>query len=162
MAAPNANPFALTPPRRPGADDFNGMAKTNAVDRPDPRTQPNAEEWNTKGHCLVAYGGVVPVAILTVRFNAGAPLIDKVACANPALLAGDFTVTDNAAGDTSISWLATKLPTAVADAEASVTEDVEIDRVRAYATTVGGNPGVRVKTKLGAVGTDARFVVKIY
>ena len=49
-------------------------------------------------------------------------------------------------------------------ADASVTEDVEVDRIRvfAHATPPAGLRGVTVRTRLGGAGVDVRFQLRVY
>jgi len=156
MASPNANTFSLTPARRPGLDDFNGASKIDdAENPPDPATMPNAAEANTVQRTLIGVAKVVHVLVLTVDFTAGAPVVVSYGDATEKLDVGDFSLVDNAAGDTSITWPAGTFPTAIADFLLTVTADVAIDEQRAFAIT----NGVRVVTKNGGVATDARFTL---
>lgn len=110
MSAPNASPFDLTPPVRPGTDHFNGIAKIDdAAYPPNPQTQPNADEWNTIEWLLLSIGRVMPVAVFTVT-NSGTPILTKVQTAAKDKSPGDFTVTDVATGRVRIEWAAGTFP----------------------------------------------------
>jgi hypothetical protein len=158
MTAPAEYTYATTTPRRPSLDDLGGAGFENhPTHPPDRRTMPNAEEANQKAQNLAGLNRVCPLAVLYVTFAAGAPVLTTVRAMREGVLTSSFTLTDNAAGDTSITWAASLLPGLTFPPTVSVADDVEIDRVRAY--VVAG--GVRVKTKLGATGTDAAFVVTL-
>jgi hypothetical protein len=105
---------------------------------------------------------MIPLARLFVTFSAGTPSITTLHTPSEVLVIGDFTVTDNAAGDTTISWVVTKMPVRSGGPKVSQIDDTDIDKLRAFYTTDSGNPAVRVKSLLGGVGTDANFVVEIY
>mgnify|MGYP001381364014 CR=1 FL=1 len=155
----NGDPPNSIAPFRPTKDDFGGDELQDDQEYPpDPQTQPTADAWNQKVAVEAAHARVVPVLIVGIKFTAGAPVVEWFSTVSETLVSGDLTITDNAAGDTSIEWPADTLPPPLAAPEASVYEDVEIDRVRAYPITLGA----RVKTKLGATGTDASFQLKVY
>ena len=158
----NTLTFDQTPPRRPTIDDVGGGGKLNAATPPDPVTMLTAEDVNQLGKLAAAFGRVVPLARISVAFSAGTPSIASVASVCSSVNAATFTLTDNAAGDTTISWLATAMPTTSGAPSVSQSDDAEIDRLRAFSTTFSGNPAVQVKSKLAAVGTDCNFVVEVY
>ena len=158
MAASSDLTYNLSVPRRPGLDDFNGAAKENDLEVPNPTTDPSAEEYNQLCKQAVALAKVAPMCLIEVRFNAGAPVVERVISTSDNVDASDITPTDNGDGDTSLNWAANTFPAAAVRATAAIVDDVEIDRVRAMPIT----NGVQVKTKLGATGTDVRFVVTIY
>lgn len=114
MATPTINTLALVPPRRPTQEDFGGVAKENdAKYPPNPLTMATAEDWNEIVRMLTALWGMAPLAVIPVTFVAGAPTVGTPQCGNPALTSTSFTPTDNAAGDTTISWAANTFPSAV-------------------------------------------------
>lgn len=165
--APNANPFDLDPPVRPGVDAFNGIAKVNKGGKPvpDPSTMPSAEEWNTICHMLVATGRVVPSAVLRIQ-NTGAASILRALAAGGNVLPGTFTVTRVSAGYLQVKWPrsgSAALP-ALNFARVTQYDDVEIDRIRCFpwAGAGAGFEGVEIKTKLGAAATDASVVLEIF
>jgi hypothetical protein len=152
-------------PRRPTIDDLGGGAKQNATSVPDPVRQATAEDFNQTTKQIAAMGRVIPLATVFVTISAGVPTVSGVLAPGSSVSTGSFTLTDNGAGDTTISWAATLLPTRSVGAKAFQTDDVEIDRIRAvYGTAsvpTANSPAVRVKTKLAAVGTDCNFGVDI-
>lgn len=155
--APNDNTFDLATPRRPGASDFNGIAKENATGTvADPQTDPSAEEWNTLCHVARAVGNVCALAILSIAGGAS-PSVTSVLAPGTNLVPSDFTVTRNAAGDLTIAWAVGKLPTKATE-RASVHSDVAIDSVRCFSVS---SRSCRVKTSIGGVGTDCDLVVEI-
>lgn len=153
------------PARRPSIDDLGGDSMIDHARKPPAKdgTMPYADQLNERARAIRGANATCPAAIVYVRFNAGAPLVDDVQCVDSELVIDDFTVTDNAAGDTTIEWDTYKLPPMMR-ATVSVAEDVEIDRARVYtvAGSTASKSAVRVKTKLGAVGTDSAVVVTIY
>lgn len=165
MPSTNTLTFDQNPPHRAALNELGGGAKeNNAKYPPDPAKHPTAEDFNQMSKQLEAVNRVMPLAILWVRTNAGSPVIDTVMAAGSTIVPGDFTPVDNGAGDITIWWTTGtngKLPAATG-VKASQTDDVEIDRIRAFLTSVSGNPAARVKTKLGAAGTDCNFCLEIY
>lgn len=166
MPSSNTLTYDQDPPHRPDLTELGGGAKENHAKRPpNPVTMATAEDFNQLTKQVEAFARVAPLARLWVRFNAGTPSVHSVQALGSAVVIGDFTVVDNGDGDTTISWttgVGGKLPAAVG-VKAAQTDDVEIDRgPRAVLTTVGSNPAARVKTKLGATGTDANFCLEIY
>lgn len=164
--APDANTFDLDPPRRPGANDFNGIAKVNALDLEpaDPETDPTAEEWNTLCHTGLAVGQVAALAF--VKIDGGAsPSILGVISPSTNVTGVTFTLDRVGAGHLTLKWPtsgAAALPPKFS-ARASVIEDAEIDRVRVFdwAAAGAGFQGVEIVTKLGATGTDVDLLVEI-
>ncbi len=163
MTVSNTLTWDEDPPRRPGLSDITGGTKEDDPSSPpDPITMPTASEHNQSAAQIAALGVVAPLARLYVTFSGGTPSIANVLAPGTNVVAGDFTVVDNAAGDTTIHWASSVLPPVSGGPSVSVAGDTEIDRARAYYTTVSSNQAVRVKTKLSSTGTDANFVVDIY
>ncbi len=159
MTAAETYTYDDVPPRRPSLDDLGGADYENdPLAPPDHRTMPNAEATNEGARSLAGLNRVSPVAVLHVTFPAGAPAIQSVRGARTSIAPSDFTVTDNGVGDTSITWSANLLPASTMPPIATLAEDVEIDRLRAYLVT----GGARVKTKLGASATDCAFELVLY
>jgi hypothetical protein len=162
MTAATTYTYDDNPPRRASLEDLGGDDFENdPAEPPDRVTMPNAEEANEKARHIAGLNRVNPTAKLWVTFPAGTPTINLVRGMRTELVAADFTVVDNGAGDTTIHWASSKLPTPLFPPMVTLVDDVEIDRVRAYLEAVGANQGVRVKTKLGATGTDCAFVIEI-
>jgi hypothetical protein len=165
MPSSNTLTFDQTTPHRPALSELGGGAKENDVKYPpNPAKHPTAEDFNQFSKLLEALGKMTPLARLWVTINAGTPSVSIVQAPGSAVDASDFNVVDNGAGDTTIWWTTGSggsLPAAAGVGALTQTDDVEIDRIRAQLTTHSGNPAVRVKTKLGASGTDANFMVEI-
>lgn len=156
---------AENPARRPSLDDIGGDELEEHPQFPPNKSgkMPYADQLNERARQIRGAAGTGAFCTLHVRFAAGAPTIESVQARNSALSAGDFTLTDNADGDTTIEWLSYKLPPLVL-AKLSLYQDVEIDRQRVYSTTSSSpstKTAVRVKTKLGATPTDCAFVVEL-
>lgn len=146
-------------PRRPGIDDVGGAAKLDDQQYPpDPQTMPTAADENQAERLLVGYGKVVPAIIISVKFTAGAPVLDAFAAVGFNITTPDITFTDHADGDTSVLIATGELPpVSWKPMGLTLNEDVEIDRMRAIPVT----NGVRVKTKLGAVLTNCAFTIAL-
>lgn len=166
MPASNTRTFDQTPPRRPTIDDVGGGLKSNRTPAPDPVRDATAEDYNQLGQQGVAAGTMIPLARVFVTISGGVPTVTSVMAPGSAVSTSSFTVTDNGAGDTTISWPVALLPSRAAGPIVSQIDDTEIDRLRAYNVTVAepaaNSPGVRVKSKLGVTGTDCNFVVDIF
>jgi hypothetical protein len=151
--------FDESPPRRPALDDFGGADFEDDTSAPPERgVHPSAEDFNQA--CLVAarLAGIAFVAQVEVSFSAGDPVLANFVSLVAGVTSETFTLTDNAAGNTSIEWPANTFPAGVMPhAGLTIVEDVEIDRARAIPIT----NGVQVITKLGATGTDAGFTLLI-
>lgn len=147
-------------PRRPSLEDLGGATLIDSSDYPpDPETMPYADELNQWQHVQAGLARVAPAALVEVRFSGGTPSVFRVLTLGSTLGTGDFSVTDNGNGDTTISVAAALLPVVALRATVSQVDDTEIDRIRCV--TVSGTSW-RVKTKLGATGTDADFVLSIW
>ncbi|WP_394847409.1 hypothetical protein LZC95_08080 [Pendulispora brunnea] len=157
--------FDANPPFRPGLASFHGAVKVDHTEfPPNPLTMPSAGEYNLLCKLVIAYGKVLPVAIVDVKVSNGTASVDRFTAAGSNITLATFTIVRNGAGDIDVLWPATAFPPAVVDADASVTEDVEIDRIRVV-TKVSPPPGMRgvtVRTRLGTIGVDARFQLRIY
>ena len=162
MGSSNTLTYDQSPPRRPTIDDVGGGMKENETPLPDPITMPTAEDENQQEKLLVAAHRLLPLAIIQVTITAGVPAVTSAVGLGTGVDVTDFTATDNAPGDTTISWPSTLMPSVGVSPRAWQTDDIEIDRVRALATSFSGNPAVRVKTKLAAVGTDCNFALEIF
>ena len=157
MPLSNTLTYDQTPWHRPGIDDLGGGAHKNLTKPRDPRTVPDADTFNQTVRQIVAMASLAPSVRIQVEFTAGTPAITQLAALNSGLLIGDFTVTDNGAGDTSLT-LVSMTGEQLRPCELTIAEDVEIDRLRVVPIANGW----RVKTKLGAVGTDAAFVLAVH
>lgn len=142
---------------RPGIDEFGGGAFENVTKPADPRRAPDAKTFNQLTRQLVALAKLASSVRLQVEFVGGAPQITALAGLASFLEPGDFGLTDNGNGDTSIT-LSTWVAEWLRPLELTVVGDVEIDRARVFPITNGW----RVKTKLGATGTDAPFVLALH
>lgn len=151
--------FDETPPRRPTLDDVGGAAFEDDTSAPPIAGQmPAADDFNQDCKLTVALSAVIYVAFLEVVFSGGTPSVANVVSPVSGVTTGTFTVQDNAAGDTSITWPAGTFPEGVLKPTGlTIVEDVAIDEARALKIT----NGVRVKTLDGAAGTDAGFTLLI-
>lgn len=159
MTVSATSTFEQTPPLRPGESDVLTGVKSNGTPTV-PTHIPSAEEFMQMARLLVAAMRMVPIARISVEFTAGTPAIQSFVSIRGDATAADFTLTDNGAGDTSITVAAGRYTAGNTKATASLND------------AVGGNPapsvesitnGVRVRTKnsLG-VATDVAFTVEIF
>lgn len=163
MAVINLLTWDANPPTRPALTDITGGTKTNRPGKePDPVTQPRAEEDNQRAGQIAGMARVVPMARVCVTISGGVPSITSVQAPGTNVAAGSFIVTDNGAGDTTVSWLSTVLPTVSGFPSVSQGDDTPIDRIRAFYTTLAGNQAVRIKSFLGSTPTDCSYAVDIY
>jgi len=144
-------------PYRPGVNDVGGAEKENdQQDLPDPRTMLDARDWNELSKLTVAHGQVVAFARIYVKFSGGTPSIFAFLSVNTELLIGDFTVTDNGAGDTTIACPATKLPQPTFTGGPYIQQDGDFRGIAFVASATS----IRVKTRnAGGSLADADFVV---
>jgi hypothetical protein len=142
---------------RPGIDELGGGAHENATIPRDPRTVPDARMFNQLTRQTVALGTLAPSVRLQVEFPGGVPTITALVALNTLLVAADFTITDNGDGDTSLT-LAKYVGEQLRPLELTIAQDIDIDRWRVIPIANGW----RVKTKLGATGTNAVFVLALH
>lgn len=152
--------YEQDPPRWPAAGDLHEGALENDAEFPPTPAEPNADAMNqSDAQVILLAAGALMAITLAVTITAGAPAItDILFCVHPDVVIGDFTVTDNAAGDTSIVYTGDLLPPKKRPPQGAQTDDVEIDRFRVFDIT----GGARVKSKLGASATDCNFVLDLY
>lgn len=62
--------------------------------------------------------------VISVEIISGAPAVVAVSAPRTSVEIGDFTVTDNGVGDTTITWPARMFPQEVARPELSINEDI--------------------------------------
>ena len=160
MALSSTLTFDQTTPRRPTVNDFGGAAFQDDARRPpDPTAHPSAGMFNQIIKQVVALANVSPSMKIQVEFVAGSPKITQLVTMGTGILVTDFTVTLNGVGDVSITLPQSKFPQELTRASGlTIVEDVEIDRARIVVIPGGG---WRIKTKLGATGTNAAFVFQV-
>jgi hypothetical protein len=149
--------FEQTPPRLPTLDDLHGGRLQNVPGKPPGPDHPNALAMNQSDRLVVGLANVAPAVKLHITFPGGTPTIQNISSPRTGLVAGDFTMVKNGNGDTSITHVGGKLVGVRWAATVCQVDDVEIDRIRAVPIA----NGVRVKSKLGTVGTDCAVVVEM-
>ncbi len=160
MAAAETLTFDISPPRRPALDDVGGAALVdNATEPPIPPEMPYADQLNQWALQIQRFGGIVPVALFSVRFATGTPVLDSFGCLPTAPMTGSFTITDEGPGTTTITWAAGTFPSAIVKPMVTVTEDIAALTPCALLVT----NGVQVKTRnASSVATDMCFTVALY
>lgn len=158
MATPLDLTFDLVPPRRPGISDVGGAQKEDDLNYPpDPVRMLTGADENQGEKLTVAYGKVVANAKVTVHFSGSTPSVAQASGCGSAVVPSLFTVTDNGAGDTTISWPAGTFPAAIADHTARLTGAT----VGMIACETVSN-GARVRTKDGTnTAADLAFVLEV-
>lgn len=147
--------------RRPSLADLGGADLEDDTSYP-PATDGSelyalmCNQWTKQ---IAALGRVCPACVMTIAFSAGAPYIDKLASASANLVIGDFTLTDNGSGDTTIAWAANKLPAMSTDPVA--TPNAIGGDTTAQVSVVSAT-SIRVQTYAGGVIADTRVTVTIY
>lgn len=166
MSSSNVLTFDQSTPHRAALDELGGGAKENdAINKPDPVKHATAEDFNQFSKQIEAFNRTTPLARLFVSLASGSPVVTAVQAPGSGVVTADFTPIDNGTGDSTLWWTTGaggKLPAAVGVGGLTITSDVAIDEARAFLTTSGGNPAVRVKTKNGGSAVDANFTVEIY
>ena len=158
MAASETLTFDIVPPRRPAVEDIDPTLVDDA-EYPPVAGDPYADQLNQMGLLIQRACALIPVAIFSVRFSAGTPILDSFSCAPTAPITGTFTITDNGTGDVSITWPANTFPTELVKSMATITENVA---ALAPATVSIAN-GVRVRTRNPASAlADIAFTVAVY
>ena len=149
-------------PHRPSLDNLGGNGKVDDQAYPPSSEEPSADEWNRKAELLALLGGVMPVLKVTIGFAGGTPQVDHFWCANSSVSSGDLTLTDNAAGDTTIQWPASKLPPAAFDPDATMNENTNATTISAVLDEPTRTVRVRTIDESAAAGVDTRFTLTVY
>lgn len=145
-------------PRRPGLDDLGGATQENDPDYPPLVGMPTAEMANQAQKLLTALGAVTPLAIVSVRFNAGVPIVDLYTEVRQLAPAAP-TLADLGAGDTSITWTPFPFPAPVARAMVTLTDDLAM--LAPVVVPIANGFEVKTRNSAGALA-DCGFVVAIY
>lgn len=169
MTAATVFTYDDTSPHRPSLEELGGDGREDDPMFPPPKNGrfPYADEDNERARNQAGLNRVTPTCLIHVRLDVerltavppihiGDPVVTDVRAVRSSILTTDFTVVDNGPGDTSITWAPSLLPphfTAVV----SVASDVAVSPPRAFPIA----NGVRAKTELAGVGTDANFVLEI-
>lgn len=162
MAAEATRTWDIDPARRPSLDDVGGAQLVDKAGKEPPQdgTHPYANMLNQGQHQQHAAALMIPSVRLTIDFSAGAPFVLTMMSPSTTLLSSDFTLTDNATGDTTITWTAGKLPTMQCDPIGSVNADTtsacSFTARRVTATSI------RVRVLVAGALSDSRFTVEIY
>lgn len=156
---PDTLVYDLDLPRRPSLDDVGGAQKEDdAQFPPDPRTMLTAADWNQVSKLVAGLARVSPLAVISVEYDDGAPVVSKLLTPGSKLSPESFTMTHNDTGDLEISWESDALPVPGAGPSVTVNEDTPH-----MATVVSVTNGVRVRTwDSSGVAADAAFTVFVY
>lgn len=155
----HGDPGNAVAPHRPSLAQLGGGAyEDDQSDPPDLDTMPSAAMENVNQKVLAGIARTADVAAFSVKFNAGAPYIDKATFADKTLVIGDFTVTDNGIGQTDITWPADTFPVAATEPMLGLNAIVGVRDAAAWNIA----NGVRVNTfdDLG-IGVDCAFTVTL-
>ena len=132
-------------------------------DPPIPPEMPYADQLNQWALQLAGTNRVIEGVTIEVTISGGTPAIANVKAMSSIITTtwaqSNITVTDNGAGDVTLSWDAGVLPSPRGKPEAWVTEDGAFLQPTAV---LSGN-SVRVKIRnASSVLTDANFAVRIF
>jgi hypothetical protein len=145
-------------PFRPGTDTIGGVAKEDdAQYLPDPDTMFTAADFNQRGHLAVGLAKVAPLARVYVKFSGGTPSVYAVLGMGSLLATGDFVLTDNGTGDTTVTCAVTHIPGPLfcGGVHPQTTSDI-----RGVGAVTGSGDGIRCVTRNSAgAATDTDFVV---
>lgn len=160
MSAPATLTWDIDPPRRPSIGDVGGATLQDHASKPPSKaTMPYADQLNQWAKQIERLAACIPAAIFTVHFTGGVPAIKLFTAMRTTAVIGDFTVTDNGDGDTSITWPANTFPPAVAYPMVAMNSDGHW--LAPVALPISN--GVQVKTyDSGAGAMDGDFTVAVY
>lgn len=159
MAAASTLTWDITPPRRPSLDDIGGATLADdAAYPPHKATMPYADQLNQCQTQIERLAAMTEALTISVTFAAGVPSVSQFTSMRTTTVIGDFTVTDNGTGDTTITWPANAVTTSTGGPMPALND-----------TTVGGGItaslvalGVRVLTWTGAATpADRNFTVTV-
>lgn len=168
MAAAEKNPWDLTPARVPtlvdlGSPNFKNVTGDKAP--LDDGTMPEATMFQRLFEAAVSAGVVAPSMRVTVRFSAGAPVIDSFLSPRSEIGIADIEAVDNGTGDTTVRVRADRVPTKRSNPALDIHEGTgPTGTVADYSATDGGVDyrGARVKTWVSGTLTNLGFSVTIY
>ncbi len=155
--APAELTWDIDPPRRPSLADLgNATLQDHASKPPSKATMPYADQMNQWAKQEERLAAMTEACGISVTFSGSDPSVSQFIAMRTTTVIGDFTVTDNGTGDTTITWPANTFPTSALGPTASLND-----------TTVGGGytvslvaNGVRVITWTGAATpADRPFTV---
>jgi hypothetical protein len=159
MAAATTYSFDDAAPTRPSVEDLGGDDKLDDVGAPPGAGEPEAGAWNNLIRLAAGFARVSPTARISIGFTAGAPHIASLTAMRTNIAAADITVTDNAQGDTTLSWAATVLPPQTQQPNATP-NSAAANLITAYVATA---LSVRVVTKAhDNSAVDAEFTVEVF
>lgn len=173
MAAATSNPWNATPARRPSAVDFGADANGEFVledEDTDARGQDispvrdgkmlYADMMNRALEGAVTAAATMPALVVTVRFNAGTPIVDSFISPRTTRKIEEIEVVDGGTGITTVRVVDTTIPAAIGGPRATVHEGSNPSiKAEAYATS--GCRGATVTTKNGGSAADLGFTVEI-
>lgn len=178
-AAPNEqcqgiSPWDASPARRPGPPDFNGIALKNRADAPPNAAQfPTANLLNGEAYMEQGISAVVPNAVISVKFQGGAPVIDYgstiagVSNGNlPPIPNSEITIERTpggaVSGDVFLYWAAGTFPPPAYRPTAALNGTTPGLSPACDWYSTGGNSGVRIVTQdHTATATDLPFTVAL-
>lgn len=143
-------------PYRPGTNDVGGCQKLDdSEEPPDDETMASADDFNQMGKLIVALCKVAGAAVMYVS-NSGTPAITGLRAAGSLLTVPDFTVIDQATGDTEIKCPASKLMAPLGCI--AVPQKAGDYRASARINTTGDGVRVEMRNSAGTL-TDADFLL---
>lgn len=162
MAAAETNTWDIDPARRPSLADVGSAILIDEAGKEPPQdgTHLYANMANQWQHQLAAMGAMIPSVRLTVDFSAGAPFIVTMMTPSTTLVSGDFSFTDHAVGDVTISWASGKLPTMQCEptgcVNANTTDECSFTAIMTSATSI------RCRVRVNNALSDTKFTVNIH
>lgn len=156
------DPGTSVAPFRPGLTHLGGGAKQNESGAPpDPVTMPTAEDENQHEWLLEGLARMIPACSVSVEFTGGAPAITKLIAMSDDVVIATLTVTDNAAGDTSITWPAGTFPNRNINPRGlTINSDMTAiagSVIEAQAVPLANGVRVRTYNKSAGAGADLNF-----
>ncbi len=174
MTAASSNPWNDTPARRPSAVDFGADAngafslRDEDVDEYQQDISPvrdgsmlYADMMRRTLEATAAIAATMPALTVTVRFNAGAPVVDSFCSPRTTRKIEDIFVVDGGTGITTVRVVDTTIPPKIGEPQASVHEGTDpAIKVEDYSDT--GWRGALVTTRAGGTLADLKFTVSIW
>lgn len=132
---------------------------------------PYAAFFNQLAWLARAAGLMLPSVKLTIKYAAGAPVIDTIESFNTTLSTTDFTLADLGTGQLSITWESWKIPPLIGDPMTTVngtgaglaltaaSSAIPRKPTGADALPAAGSSRIYVDLFVGAVATDLRFTI---
>ena len=154
--------------RRPSLNDVGGAQLQDSTTKPPPRGGSHlyADMPNGWQCLLAALGRMCPLAILTIDYASGSPIVARIQSPGSDVIAGTFTLTLNSTGDVTIGWATSALPAITSDPQATINDSSGLTSPVVTSFVVASPPAnttqIRSRAFNATVATNIRHTIAIF